>query len=111
MAITSYAFGNPLLGRQSSPQLIVESLRRAIIEGHLRPGESLRQENLAKHFAVSRIPVLANTGVNHDTVGDILALVDGAIVGTSLKVDGNTWNRVDPDRARRMVELVAAARG
>ncbi|HEY3766451.1 MAG TPA: BtpA/SgcQ family protein [Gaiellales bacterium] len=61
--------------------------------------------------AVSRIPVLANTGVNHDSVGDILALVDGAIVGTSLKVDGNTWNRVDPDRARRMVELVAAARG
>jgi DNA-binding GntR family transcriptional regulator len=57
MAITSYAFGNPLLGRQSSPEIIVESLRRAIIEGHLRPGESLRQENLAKHFAVSRIPV------------------------------------------------------
>src|ERR1700721_4196160 len=57
MGITSYAFGNPLLGRKSSPEIIVESLRRAIIEGHLRPGESLRQENLAKHFAVSRIPV------------------------------------------------------
>jgi DNA-binding GntR family transcriptional regulator len=57
MTITSYGFGNPLLGRQSSPEIIVESLRRAIIEGHLRPGESLRQENLAKHFAVSRIPV------------------------------------------------------
>jgi DNA-binding GntR family transcriptional regulator len=57
MAITSYEFSNPLLGRQSSPEIIVESLRRAIIEGHLRPGESLRQENLAKHFAVSRIPV------------------------------------------------------
>ena len=57
MAITSYEFSNPLLGRQSSPEIIVESLRRAIIEGQLRPGESLRQENLAKHFAVSRIPV------------------------------------------------------
>ena len=40
----------------------------------------------------------------------MLALVDGAIVGTSLKVDGDTWNPVDADRARRMVELVAAAR-
>jgi DNA-binding GntR family transcriptional regulator len=57
MAITSYEFSNPLLGRQSSPEIIVESLRRAIIEGHLRPGETLRQETLAKHFAVSRIPV------------------------------------------------------
>ena len=60
--------------------------------------------------AVRSVPVLANTGVNHETVGSILQLVDGAIVGTSLKVDGNTWNPVDPDRAARMVELVAAAR-
>jgi DNA-binding GntR family transcriptional regulator len=57
MANSSYGFGNPLLGQQSSPELIAESLRQAIIEGHLSPGESLRQENLAKHFAVSRIPV------------------------------------------------------
>jgi membrane complex biogenesis BtpA family protein len=60
--------------------------------------------------AVERTPVLANTGVNHDTVKQILGLVDGVIVGTSLKVDGNTWNPVDPARAARMVELVAAAR-
>ena len=57
MADTSYRFGNPLLGRQSSPEVIAESLRQAIIEGQLDPGESLRQENLARHFAVSRIPV------------------------------------------------------
>jgi membrane complex biogenesis BtpA family protein len=60
--------------------------------------------------AVRRVPVLANTGVNHETVSAILQLVDGAIVGTSLKVDGTTWNPVDPGRAARMVELVAAAR-
>lgn len=57
MANTSYSFGNPLLGRQSSPEVIAESLRQAIIAGQLAPGESLRQENLAQHFAVSRIPV------------------------------------------------------
>src|SRR5205085_126988 len=57
--------------------------------------------------AVTRIPVVANTGVNHETVSRVLGLVDGAIVGTSLKVDGNTWNPVDGDRAARMVELVA----
>jgi DNA-binding GntR family transcriptional regulator len=57
MANSSYGFANPLLGQQSSPELIAESLRQAIIEGLLSPGQSLRQENLAKHFAVSRIPV------------------------------------------------------
>jgi DNA-binding GntR family transcriptional regulator len=57
MANTSYSFGNPLLDRQSSPDVIAESLRTAIISGQLKPGESLRQEHLARHFAVSRIPV------------------------------------------------------
>ena len=32
------------------------------------------------------------------------------IVGTSLKVDGRTENRIDLDRARRMVELTRIAR-
>jgi predicted TIM-barrel enzyme len=57
------------------------------------------------------VPVLANTGVTHENVRQLLAVADGAIVGTSLKVDGNTWNPVDPDRARTMVTLVAETRG
>src|ERR1700691_5129459 len=57
MKNTSYDFDNPLSGRQSSPEVIAESLRQAIIQGQLGPGESLRQENLAQHFCVSRIPV------------------------------------------------------
>jgi DNA-binding GntR family transcriptional regulator len=57
MVNTNYRFDNPLIGRQSSPEVIAESLRQAIIEGQLGPGESLHQENLAQHFSVSRIPV------------------------------------------------------
>jgi membrane complex biogenesis BtpA family protein len=60
--------------------------------------------------AVPGLPVLANTGVNHDNVARILQVADGVIVGTSLKVDGDTWNPVDPDRARRMAELVRQGR-
>jgi predicted TIM-barrel enzyme len=61
--------------------------------------------------AVGDTPVLANTGVKPETVDEILAVADGAIVGTSMKVDGDTWKRVDPDRVVRLVEKVAAARG
>jgi DNA-binding GntR family transcriptional regulator len=52
-----YQFTNPLAGRQCSPHLIADALREAIIQGQLSPGEPLRQEQLASHFSVSRIPL------------------------------------------------------
>jgi membrane complex biogenesis BtpA family protein len=60
--------------------------------------------------AVPDTPVLANTGVRDDTVGQILAIADGAIVGTSLKHGGVTWNAVDPDRAARFMDAARTAR-
>ena len=56
------------------------------------------------------VPVLANTGVTDQNAAEILATADGVIVGTHLKIDGSTWNAVDPERARRLVEIVRAAR-
>lgn len=70
--------------------------------------EDLREAKAA--VADTGVPVLANTGVNHENVRRILDVADGIIVGTSLKVDGDTWNPVDPERARSMVSLVAQAR-
>ena len=57
------------------------------------------------------VPVIANTGVRLDNVEQILEIADGVIIGTSLKVDGNTWNPVDPDRVRRFMEKVRDLRG
>lgn len=54
------------------------------------------------------IPVLLNTGARAETIARMLEVADGCIVGSSLKVDGYTWNPVDPDRARRFVD---AAKG
>ena len=58
-----------------------------------------------------RVPVLANTGVKHATVADVLKVADGCIVGSALKVDGDTWKAVDPDRARDFMDRVRRARG
>lgn len=52
-----YQFGNPLAERRGSAQLIADALREAIIQGQLTAGEPLRQEQLASHFSVSRIPL------------------------------------------------------
>lgn len=54
--------------------------------------------------------VMANTGVKHETVADVLAIADGCIVGSSLKVDGHTWNAIDPDRARDFMQRAKGAR-
>lgn len=56
-------------------------------------------------------PVLANTGVKHATIADILRIADGCIVGSALKVDGDTWKAVDPDRAKDFMDRARAARG
>lgn len=56
-------------------------------------------------------PVLANTGVKHETVAAVLAVADGCIVGSSLKVGGDTWNPVDPVRAADFMDRARVARG
>jgi membrane complex biogenesis BtpA family protein len=60
--------------------------------------------------AVPDVPVIANTGVRAEHLREIFAVADGVIVGTSLKVDGDTWKPVDPDRAQRLMDAARAAR-
>jgi len=60
--------------------------------------------------AVPDVPVLANTGVNAERLGEILAVADGVIVGTSLKVGGITWGQVDPARANHMMDTARSLR-
>jgi DNA-binding GntR family transcriptional regulator len=43
--------------RASTPRLIADELRRAIVDGTLAPGARLRQDALADRFRVSAIPV------------------------------------------------------
>jgi membrane complex biogenesis BtpA family protein len=55
-------------------------------------------------------PVIVTTGVTHDSLPRYLTRFDGVIVGTSLKVDGYTWNPVDPERAKRFMDRARALR-
>jgi len=60
--------------------------------------------------AAPETPVIANTGVRAERIEVILTVADGAIVGTSLKRDGITWNPVDRDRAMRLMDAVRDVR-
>ncbi len=54
-------------------------------------------------------PLLVGSGVTPETIGQLLALADGVIVGTWLKRDGRTANPVDPERVAVLARAAAAA--
>lgn len=117
-AVAVFANITPESSRSVSGRPVADRARGAVYMGvdvllisGPAAGSPLEMSDLVEaKQAVGDFPVLANTGVNHDNVQTMLAVADGAIVGTSMKEGGSTWNRVDRDRARRLVELVAAAR-
>jgi membrane complex biogenesis BtpA family protein len=81
-----------------------------LISGQIT-GMSIELADLrAAKAAAPGTPVLANTGVRVETVAEILAIADGAFVGTTLKRDGVTWNPVDRDRALRFMDAARASR-
>ena len=91
---------------------VFSSIPDAILVSGIITGEAAALSELeAVKKVLPDTPVLANTGVKHATVGDVLRVADGCIVGTALKVDGNTWNAVDPERAKEFMRLARAARG
>jgi len=81
-----------------------------LVSGQITGEAAAMSELAAVKAALPDTPVLANTGVKHDTVAEIMSIADGCIVGSSLKVDGHTWNAIDPERARSFMALAAEAR-
>jgi len=90
---------------------VFSSLADAILVSGPITGQPAQQSDLnAVCAAVKEVPVFANTGVNIDNVADVLNVADGCVVGTHFKVDGHTWNAVDPARVKRFMEKVESLR-
>lgn len=91
---------------------VFSSIPDAVLVSGQITGEAAPMETLESvKTALGSTPVLANTGVRHDTIAEVLGVADGCIVGSALKVDGDTWNAVDPDRARDFMDRARTARG
>ena len=99
----------PLTDRARS--VVFSSLPDAILVSGQITGEAASMHDLMSvKQALPHTPVLANTGVKHDTVIQVLKTADGCIVGSSLKENGNTWKPVDPKRARDFMNIVSKFR-
>ena len=54
--------------------------------------------------AVGDFTVIANTGVNAENIRDILNIVDGCFVATSVKADSESGKKVDPQKVKNLMK-------
>jgi membrane complex biogenesis BtpA family protein len=87
----------------------VSSLPDAILVSGPMAGAEPRVDAVAsvRDAVPPEIPVLLNTGAKAATIDRYWGVIDGIIVGSDLKVDGYTWNPVDPGR---VTDFIAAVR-
>ncbi len=94
--------------RSAAVSSVVDAILVSGLTAGMEPDLALIQE--AKAALPPSVPVFANTGVNPRNAASLLSVADGAIVGSFFKVDGYTWNPVDPQRVRALMESVRESR-
>jgi membrane complex biogenesis BtpA family protein len=94
---------------------ITEEVRDAIERGHAdaiiasgsATGSAIDQSHLEEAVsAAAGVPVLIGSGVNEQTAAELLKLADGAIIGSSLKVNGQATAPVDITRVQQLLAAV-----
>jgi membrane complex biogenesis BtpA family protein len=60
--------------------------------------------------AASTLPVIVGSGLSVGNVDELMAVADGAIVGSSVKDDGVWWNPVSRERVEAIMERVRPLR-
>jgi uncharacterized protein len=92
---------------------VVSSLADVILVSGMAAGTEPKLETIreVKAAVAGMVPVLLNTGGKAENIRKYLSVADGVIVGSSLKVDGYTWNPVDEKRVKAFMAEVKEARG
>jgi membrane complex biogenesis BtpA family protein len=108
-------FASPLGNRtisQRAQSAVVSSLVDAILVSGLMAGAEpdLSAVQEAKQAVGDAVPVFLNTGAKVSNIAQYLNTADGVIVGSSLKVDGYTWNPVEPERVKAFMAAVREVR-
>ena len=93
-------------------QMAVETINRGLADGLIVSGPVTGQPALASDVAAAReaVPegfILVGSGVTESNVQGLLKHANGAIIGTSLKRDGIVTNPIDPERVKRMAEIIS----
>ncbi len=82
----------------------------AIIVSGKMTGSAPDVEKVKRARELATRPVLLGSGTTEENIVEFLRWADGAIVGSSLKVDGDPTNPVDLERVQRYMEAVNRVR-
>ncbi len=99
------------VGPQDLGQMAQETMYRGLADGLIVSGPVTGLPAEASDVAVVRKAVpqgflLLGSGVTEENAPRLLVGADGAIVGTSLKRDGIVSNLIDPERVKRLAEII-----
>lgn len=91
---------------------VVSSMADAILVSGMTAGMEPKLDTICevKSAVGEFVPVILNTGGKAENICEFLRCADGVIVGSSLKVDGYTWNPVDEERVKLFMEEVKEIR-
>ncbi|OGJ45370.1 hypothetical protein A3J23_00660 [Candidatus Peregrinibacteria bacterium RIFCSPLOWO2_02_FULL_48_14] len=94
---------------ESTRQAIYNNVDAVVVTRLTGTAPAVELVKRVKDFAEGHkkgFPVIVGSGVNIDNLGQLLEHGDGAIVGTTLKVDQVTDNLVDPRRVEQFMNAV-----
>ena len=99
------------LGLVDLGQMARETAYRGLADGLIISGPVTGQPATTGDVAVAReaVPdafILVGSGVDEHNAANLLGQTDGAIIGTSLKRDGVISNPIDPERVKRMAQII-----
>jgi len=99
------------LGSESAAEAAADCLRRALADAVLVTGAGTGRapsREVLGHVrrTVGEAPVLIGSGLTDANAGRLLEAADGAIVGSAFKPDGRIEEPIDPERVRRLRELL-----
>lgn len=99
----SAPLGVPRPVGEEAVELVERGGADAVIVSGAATGQSVDAPRLAEVAAAVAAPVLVGSGATAETVGYLLSVAHGVIVGTSIKKGGSTTAPVDPERAAEFV--------
>ncbi len=68
-----------------------------------RTGDPTQEQEVTAIKKAATKEVLVGSGLTADNAAELITVADGAIVGSSMKMDGVWWQPVDPQRVRRVM--------
>lgn len=107
-------FAAPLAARPIEDvvkSVVFSSLPDGICVSGPMTGHAVKKEQIeAVRTAAAPVPVFINTGAKKENIAELIQSADGVIVGSSLKIDGTTWNPVDCSRVEAFMAVLKANR-